>query len=63
MPKFYNEITHEIVEYPAKAAAQFPVLKPVPSEKAKAAEVEKSEEAAPTADIKPIKKNGDADAK
>ena len=33
MPKYYNEITKEIVDYPAEAAALFSVLKPVPSDR------------------------------
>lgn len=35
MPKYYSEVTHEIVDYPEEAAALFPSLKPVPSEKSK----------------------------
>lgn len=33
MPHYYNEITGEIVDYPEEAAALFPVLKRVPSER------------------------------
>jgi len=33
--KYYNDVTGKIVEYPEDAAALFPALKPVPSEKSK----------------------------
>ncbi len=33
MPKYANTLTGEIVEYPAEAAALFPALKLVPSER------------------------------
>lgn len=34
MPKYYNTENGIIVDYPEEAAALFPVLKPVPSERA-----------------------------
>lgn len=54
MPKYFNEITKEIVDYPADAAAIFPVLKPVPSERS----------VGKPADVKPnTDKTGDSNAK
>lgn len=38
--RFYNDVTGEIVDYPADAAAVIPALKPVPSERAKADKVQ-----------------------
>lgn len=64
LKKYYNEITKQIVEYPEEAAALFPVLKLVPSER-EATEVEDTQvelELKPTPKPNPTK-NGDADAK
>jgi len=53
MPKYFNTVTQEIVDYPADAAAVIPALKLVPSEKAK----DKQDESAPVAATKTEKKS------
>lgn len=67
MPKFYNDITREIVDYPEEAAALFPVLKPVPSERSRTKEIESDESGSEfVVDVKPEhndKKNGKVNAK
>ena len=66
MPKYYNELTREIIEYPEEAAALFDVLKPVPSEKSRTEEIEADESGTQFVVDKPEPKtikNGEVNAK
>ncbi len=64
MPKFYNELTREIVDYPEEAAALFDVLKPVPSERSRTKEIEADESGAQyVVDVKPQDSNNNKNGK